>query len=940
MKKICIAAIGFLFVSLVACRTVSGPATTALSDKTALSRDAGVTGGTFENGMSWLVLKNTEPANRLYLRLAVKAGAILEEDDQKGVAHFIEHMAFNGTEHFAKNELIDYFETIGMTFGPEVNAYTGFDETVYMLEIPADDPAVLAKSLLVLRDWASALTFDAEELEKERGVVLEEWRLGRGADGRVQDRQIPFLFNGSRYGSRLPIGDPEILKTIPRARVLDFYRKWYRPELMTVMLVGDAEPSVMAKAIEEALSGIPASKTASRVPEYPIAAQKGPAVLIVRDPEISYTTIQMMEQSEARGIFTVADLRRQLAQNMAYSIFNDRLSEKMLGSNPLMLAAHAGNQRISKPGLFTYLGMVPSNGNFIPAFEQLLEELLRIEKFGVTEAELAREKQSVLDGITQTWLERDKFHSGGRIGALSQYVLRDEMILSIQNRYDLYNSIVPGITAKEVSLIIASWYTGRGKLLFVSASEAANDIPDEKALLSLWQDWKPATSITAYSENNLDRPLYEAPGTPPGSIIKEEIVSRSGIKKWTLSNGACVLVFPTAFKSNEVLFSAYSKGGSSLVSDAEYPSVSIASELRGMSGLNGFSAVDLQKKLAGRTVSGGAWIDDFYEGLSGSSSVADMETLFQLINLNFTKPYFSEDAYQALIAQFTTEVMSRKNEPEEVFSDLKMRLLYGPNIRKENLNEAFIGALKRETAEALYRERFADAGDFTFVFVGTLDESRLKTFVETYLAVLPGTGSKEEAIPSGIVFPPGKTEESLNMGLDQKSGAFLAFGGKTTIGPYEYELFEAMRSLLEIRLREIIREDMSGSYGVDVGGRLWGYPVPYYELNIEFGCEPGREDALSAAVMEQIRWMQNEAIPETYIAKIHANIRRSQEEGLKNNRYWMGRIVAYSMRGRPLDDITETESLLKTLSSAKMQEFARKYLHTDNYVRAYLMPKK
>ncbi len=936
MKKLRVLALFLLAVGLVSCRSYSG--TSGSTGSTPLVQNAAVTGGKLSNGMSWLTMKNSEPENRIYLRLAVKAGAILEDDDQKGIAHLVEHMAFNGTEHFAKNDLIDYFESIGMSFGPEINAYTGFDETVYMLEIPADDPAILEQSLLVMRDWATGLSFDPVELDKERGVVLEEWRLGRGAGGRIQDKQIPFLLNGSRYAERLPIGDPEIIKHISRDRVVDFYRKWYRPELMSIILVGDADTTVLQKAVEASLGTIPTSASKQKRPEYTSKSEKKPAVLVIRDSEISYTTIQLMEQVRTVNTRTAADLRKQIASDMAFSIFNNRLAEKTLIANPQMLAAQAGMQKVAKPGTFSFLGMVPSEGNFTQAFKELLTELGRIELYGVTAAELEREKSSALDSITQAWLERDKLNSAGYAGALVQSELYGDVMISVQDRYDLYQSIVPQITLAELKTEIDRWYTGRGKLLLVTASEKTADIPSDSDLLSLWQNWKPETTLAAYTENNLDRPLYDLTGS--GKILKEEIVSRNGIKQWTLSNGARVLVYPTAFKANEVLFTAFSKGGSSLSGDADYPSAAIATSFAQMSGLNGFSAVELQKKLAGKTVSVGTWLDESWEGVHGSSSAGDMETLFQLVNLSFTRPYFTADAFDALMSQLHTVVRSRQNEPNEVFSDLKRRLLYGTNVRRANFNEEIVTAMKAGNAETAYRQRFADAGDFTFVFVGSLDEPKLKQLVETYIAVLPSSGTKETARPLGINFPSGIREDTLRMGIDPKSQVFLAFGGKPITGERETELFKALNALLQIRLREVIREDMSGSYGVRVSGFLETYPESSFETSIEFGCEPGREESLSKAVFEQIEWLKSAPVPESYITKLRENWRRDQEEGLRNNRFWLNRIFSFSTEGRPLDGISATSDVTALLTGVRMQELAKKYFNTGNYVKAYLMPKK
>lgn len=931
----------FIAVLLAAAFLLSACASLSRSGSSgeSLPSDPNIVSGTLENGMTWFVAKNSEPRNRLYLRLAVRAGAVLEDDDQKGVAHFVEHMAFNGTENFAKNELIDYFESIGMSFGPEVNAYTGFDETVYMLEIPADDPAILEKSLLVLHDWASAISFEQAELDKERGVVVEEWRLGRGAQGRILDKEIPFLFDGSRYASRLPIGDPEIVKTVSRARVTDFYNKWYRTDLMSVVVVGDADPALLSEKIAKAMGSIPAAEKKAKREYWPVQAQKDAGLLVIRDPEIQYTTVQLMEQYPSTGFATTADLRRQLVQNIAFSVFNSRLSEKTLVADPLMLGAMSGLQRMVRPTVFTYTGMVPSNGNFEPALSQLLEELERFEKFGITDAELERAKSSMLDGIKQVWIDREKFPSASYIGGITESVLYGETSLSLQDQYDLYNRIVPEISAKEVSGSIGEWYTGRGKLLLVTAPESASDIPGDAALKSLWQDWKPSAELAAYTETGLDRPLFAASGER-GKIVKEEKLSSSGIRQWTLSNGARVVVYPTSYKANEIRFTAWSKGGTSLASDADYPSAAVATSYAQMSGLNGFSAIDLQKKLSGKTVEMGVWLDEAWEGLYGSSSVADLETMFQLINLEFTAPEFSNDAWESLYAQLETVSDSRKNDPGEMFADLKVKLLYGDNIRRSNLTPALVSGMVADRAEAAYRARFADAGDFTFAFVGSFDEAKLRDFAETYLAVLPSSGKAEDARKSGIAFPEGLVEDTLSMGIDPKARVFVAFGGASEISDEDFELYDMACSLLDIRLREVIREDMSGSYGVQVYGSLVNYPESRFETRIEFGCDPARVEELSRVVFDQVEWMKSAPIDEKYVTKLRENFRRSQEEGLEDNGYWLGQIQGRMMSSRDLDAIAATDAVLSRVTGENLQKTAQKYFAGGNCVRAFLLPKK
>ncbi len=934
-------AVGLLTLPVSCASAGFGAGKGAVSAKTRLVPDPAVRAGTLENGMSWFVARNGEPKNRIMLRLAVNAGSVLEDPDQRGIAHLVEHMAFNGSEHFAKNELIDYFESIGMKFGPEVNAYTSFDETVYMLEIPADDPAMLEKSLLVLRDWAYGLSFDQTELDKERGVVVEEWRLGRGAQGRASDAEFPFIFAGSKYAERLPIGDPEIVKTVPRSRVVDFYRRWYRPDLMSVTLVGDADPDVLLKAIEGSVGTIPRAegKAARPVPAGPKAGK--PGVLVFRDPEIQYTTVEILEPSPAKTSKTAGDFRDGIVRAIASSALNARLDEKTLEANPVILGAGSGSQRFSRSTDFSYLVMVPQPGKFTEGLEELMTEWLRFGEFGITEAELERAKNDILDSAKQRWLDREKIHSASIARELVDQALYGNVKVSADAEYGLTNELTPGISKADVDKAIRALLKGRGTSLVVTAPDTAGDIPDDAALIDLWQNWKPATALTAYAENDLDRPLFDsslAAVPVAGAIVSERKLTEAGLVELKLANGITVLAFPTDFKENEIVFSAWSKGGESLVSDADFPSAEVATSYARMSGLNGFSATDLQKKLSGTTVAVTPWLGSSFEGLSGSSSAKDLETAFKLMNLWFNRPYFSADAWGSLKAQLDTLAASREKDPGERFADLKVSLLYGDDVRHANLSASLVSRMDPATAERAFRDRFANAADFTFAFVGSFDLDVLKAFAETYLAALPTGKAREEAVSHVLPFPSGTVSGELRKGIDPKSRVFLAFGGPATVSGKDRELYSSLCSLLQIRLREIVREDMSGSYGVSVRGTLVDYPAPFFETDIEFGCEPGREDELSAAVLEQVRWLQSAPVPEAYVTKLRETWRRTQEEGLRNNGFWLGKIASFGMSGRPFAEITDVDGVLSGLTGENLMTLALRFFDEGNFVKAYLRP--
>lgn len=936
-----------LLASCAASPSSRGVTSNGGAGATPLRDDPALLSGTLDNGMSWKVLENREPANRLYLRLAVKAGSALEADDQLGIAHLVEHMAFNGTARFPRKDLVGYFESIGMAFGPEVNAYTSFGETVYMLEIPADDPAVLDRSLAVLADWAHAVSFDESELDRERSVVVEEWRLGRGAQGRVRDRQIPLLFRGSRYANRKPIGDPEIIKTIPRARVVDFYRDWYRPELMSVLVVGDAEASRVAEAIKRELGSVPKSSTPARLPAFPVPVDGERVAQITRDAELRYVTMQILEPSPTEPLRTKEGLRRELVDSIAYSILNARLAEKTLEPNPSVLAAEIGAWRFEGKTLYTTYALVPAAGRFTDAFDVIMTELARVERFGVTSGELERGKAELLADARRQWLEREKIHSSGKAASLLSSWLSGEAFLSIEDRHDLYNELIPGIGVEDIGRSVDAWFTDKGKLITLSAPESAADVPSEAELTALWLGWAPPGDLAPYGEEDLSRPLYPPRAADKASLLAasnssairgERELAKAGVREWTLSNGAKVVFLPTAHKANEILFTAFSRGGSSLVTEEDYPSAAYAVDFIESSGLNGFAPVSLSRKLAGKTVSCSPWIQDGFEGLSGSSSVEDLETLFQLINLYFTAPDATDAGWASLVAQLETMARSRDADPNARFGDLKTKLVWGDSARKAPLTLSFIESMDRAKAEAVYRERFSDAGDFTFVFTGSFNEETLRGLSISYLGILPGRGAREEARAVLPRFPAGVVTGEVRAGLENKASVYLAFGGPTAIESRDYELYNVFLMLLDLRLREAVREDLGGTYGVQVSGNLSGYPEGRYLLEIEFGCEPGREDELTKAVLSTLDEVRQTGAKEEDLTKLKETFKRSWETGLKSNGFWHTRVTRSMTRSIPFSELDDLDGVVSRITSERMAALARRYARIENRVEARLLP--
>lgn len=936
---ICIFSVFFLTTIFLGCASVKS---NGISSEP-LKQNPAIVSGKLDNGMSYYIQENHDPKNRILLRLVVAAGSNMEEEDQLGVAHFVEHMAFNGSEHFAQNQLVDYFESIGMVFGPEINAYTSFDETVYMIELPADNIEALETGLIVLRDWAEGILFDQEELDKERGVIIEEWRLHRGLNGRIMDVQTPFLLKDSRYAERIPIGDMEIIQTIPRQRVIDFYEKWYRPELMSIVVVGAADAKYLEQAVKQVMSDIPASKDPITSPKYSIPKQEEEAVLVFRDIEQPYTLVQILEQVDFDSAKTEEQFRENIINSIALSILNTRLLDITHSQDADWVDAVASSVSLTKSGNFNMMGFVPQPDNFQAGLSRLLDEVLRYKKFGAVEAELSREKEYLAKQAEQLYFTQANIPSAQIASQLISHALTGTVVLSPEETYKLYNKILPTITLKDVNKAAKEIFTNTGTLMFVQAPLTATDIPSEQELLSQWKNYKPATELNPYIDTTGSEPwqiIPEKPGT--ATYIKTD--AETGLETYKLSNGATLYLLNTRFKNNEILFNCTSPGGSSLLPDEDVPSAYISTDFVDLSGVNNISANDLQKKLSGTSVVLNPYIGDYSEGFTGSSASRDIETLMQLIHLYFVEPNFTDTAWNNLMSQINLIAESRNTSPQNEFADELRKVLFGDEIRKSAITPEFAKMLDKEKAQEIYIERFSNLSDFSFIFVGDFDKNEILALAEKYLATIPSSSETIEIpVDKEPDFPSDKPFIKVQRGMEEQSQVFISFGNDLPqVTPaesaFENKMLSMLRLLLEIRLRESIREDMGGSYNVSVYSEMIHSPQRNFLIQINFGCQPGREQELADAVLAEIKNLQTNLLDESYMTKLKESFRREQEIALKTNAFWATAISDSILTGIPVTEIISQEEVLDAISPQTMRQLATEYLNTENYVLGFLTP--
>ncbi len=893
--------------------------------------------GRLDNGLTYFIRENRTPTNRAILRLALNVGSILEEDDQQGLAHFLEHMAFNGTKSYPENELIDYLETIGMEFGPDVNAHTSFDETVYKLIVPTEDVKTVRTSFTILKEWASALTLDPVEIDKERGVVIEEWRLGRGAEARMRDKYFPVLFKGSRYAERLPIGEPEILRTFPPGRLVDFYRNWYRPDLMAVIAVGDFDAEVIERIIIETFSGIenPADPPPRRL--FPVPDHEETLFSVVSDPEAATTTVQVMYKHDVEVTTTVRDYRKMIVENLYAIIMNQRLEELIRKPDPPYYRASAGSFDIVRTrNVYAMLATVDEFG-IIRGLEALLTEAERVRRFGFVDSELERAKAEALRWMENAYRERGKTQSVGYAEELQRHFLDKEVVPGIEYEYELYKRYIDGIGLAEVNALAEKWITEENRVVIVKAPQKEGlELPTREGLAAVLAKVR-EKEIDPYEDVVIDRPLIDRMPVP-SEVVEETNLDDVATTVWRLSNGVTVVMKPTDFKNNEVLFTAFSPGGTSMVSDERYISALAAASVVGNSGVGSFSKTELERFLAGKTVQVSPFISDLTEGLSGSSTVQDLETLFQLIHVYITQPRADRDAFEAYMERLRANIRNRQNQPEAAFQDEIQVTMAKGHFRERPLTLDIVNGIDMDTALEVYRERFADASDFTFVFTGNLDPKVLRPLVETYLGGLPTTGRTESWRDLGIETPDGVVRKSVRAGIEPRSLVAIIFNG-----PFEWSrestyLLQSLSQVLDIHLREQIREERGGTYSISSFASSSEYPDEEYRLFVFFSADPERMDELVRAVFEEVKRMRAEPPDALTVQKVKEIQQRAWEENIEENSYWLNALRDAYFHNQNPEQIPQYADMIKALSPGKIADAAKFFLDTDRYVQVILLP--
>lgn len=900
--------------------------------------DPAVRTGRLPNGFTYYIRYNNEPQHRVFLFLANKIGSMQEDDDQLGLAHFLEHMSFNGTKHYPKNQLIDYLQKAGVRFGADLNAYTSFDETVYQLPLPSDDTAVLRNGLQIMRDWAADALLETEEINKERGVVLEEKRQRIGVGQRFQEKTLPIQVNNSLYGRRLPIGTEQVLNSFTPDAIRRFYKDWYRPDQQALIVVGDIDVDHMEKQIRKLFGDLKNPANERPVIEHKIPLTGKNQFLLATDAEQTTTQISLTFKQPELSLKTKANYRVQIMRNLLNQALAGRLTDVSARPQPPFMQASASLAGFMG-GLDAFsVDIVPRPGKIKEAFDTVWTEIVRLQKLGVTNTELERGKLAYITRMETIYKEKSKIPSDAYVQDYLAYFLRGTAAPGTEVEYVMAKEILENITLEDVNALARDIVkeTDRDIMIFAPEKDKAS-LPTEAQVNAWITAVKQEKLFTVWKDATSDKQLLS--NLPPaGKVIKREKIDSIGVTLYTLNNGSKVYVKPTAFKNDEILFTAFSEGGTSLYPDSLFLQAAAATWLIPANGLGEFGPIELGKMLTGKAAQVQPYLQDMFEGLNGAATVKDLETALQLIHLYFTKPRYDTTLFANNINGSKAMMMNRNNSPETVFGDTVNLVMSGYHYRRQPPTIAKLDSINLDKVFSIYKERFANAGDFTFVFTGSIDTATFIPLIERYLGSLPSTGQREVWKDLGIYVPEGRISKTLYKGKDEKALVKMHYSGDYAFNVANNTQLAALGAILQYRMTERIRELEGGAYTPRAGVNYIKQPRSRYLVSIEFTCAPQNAEKLIEAANNEISKIKTSGASQDDIDKFKAEQVRMRETQLQTNGMWMGWLTYVLQNKEPFTGVLYLKQRLQAVTPASVQQAARQFINDKNYIRLVLMP--
>ncbi|MFV0378859.1 MAG: M16 family metallopeptidase [Mangrovibacterium sp.] len=933
MKMIRFSFLFFMVLAIVGGASAQMTTTVPLNEK--------VVSGMLPNKMHYYIMHNEFPKDRVSFYFPQNVGSILEDDSQKGLAHFLEHMAFNGSEHFAGKGFLTMLEKQGVRFGADINAFTGYDETVYNLtNVPVAEEWLIDSCLYVLHDWSGALLLEEAEIDAERGVIREEWRTRRSAGLRLYEQTSQVTFKGSKYADRMPIGDINIVNNFAYKELRDYYHKWYRPDLQAVVIVGDIDPQVMEQKVKSIFSSIPlpaerAERVYDRIPEH-----KETYFCLATDKEEKYTRLSYSELSDKPLVKDEKYQRNEQVESLALKMVNTRLEEYIQNNETELLAAQAGLNSATRLQQYFSLMAVPKPGKTTEAYREAFTQWERASRFGFTQAELERAKQNVVSSLENFVANKDKVTNDTWAQQLYSYFLEAEPFQEPDVRLATQKKILESISLGDVNAAVKQLQTGKNAVITVTGPEQEGvSYPTLADLEKIMAEVK-AEKLEAYKEESTDTPLVTDDLKP--AAIKENftIAGLEAARGFVLANGARVVIYPTDLAKDQVLFSAYSFGGTSLLTQDELASADLAVNVVENSGLGAFKATDLSKKLTGKIINITPFISENTEGFSGSSNIRDFSSMLQLAYLYFTQPRFDAVAYQKIVDQYTAYLQNAAADNQKAMRDTISRVNANYNPRALVLNDAFLQSVNLEKASKVFTDRIRNASDFTFVFVGNVTDDMLKD-IQTYLGNIPGNGTTESYVDHRMNPASGTTSREVLRPMDTpKTTVYLDLSGKlakaesTKLGLYY------IAQLLSKKYLDTIREQEGGSYGVSVRSSYTTIPAERFGLSINFDTDPEKRVRIMEVVEEQIDALKNGTIDMDDFNEVKAALLNGRQQNVKTNKFWLSDLMDYLQTGDKIYNDDEYQQLIDSITPESVVALAKQVLVSPDRVEVIMSPVK
>jgi zinc protease len=902
--------------------------------------DSAIRTGKLENGLTYFIRHNEEPKNRAYMMIANNVGSILEDDDQQGLAHFMEHMNFNGTTNFPEKDLINILEKSGVKFGADLNAYTNYDETVYMLPMPLNDPTMLSTGLAVLRDWAREATLETEEIDKERGVILEEERMHRGLGERIQKQILPILTNHSRYSERTPIGKIDLLKTFKPEVIVRFRDDWYRPNLQAVIVVGDVDVDKTEAMIKAKFSDLKNPTPERERIDYEIPLQGKKQFAVIMDEEQPNVSIQILFKRRARKLEAEEDYKEIVKEILMNQMLAFRRYEKTsTDSNPDYLGLSIGKQDFMGGVEMFGFSVTSKEGRLKDAFASTWGLVERIKKNGFTEQGLNQAKTSLLQDYKQSLNEKEHTASESYANEYLKYFLEEEASPGIEWEVRFVESVLPSITVGEINELYRSYLEPHDRdIILLAQPDQKDELPDE-AEIENWMKEIAGENMTGFSDSKSDKPLIESLPAA-GKVVSKKEYKNLNVTELKLSNGIKVMLKPTSFKGSEISFVGFSEGGTSLYENDDYYNAENAAGFLSMMGIGDFSPTELQRKLTGKTAGASVGIGERMEVVQGGASTQDLETALKLVYLRFTDPRTDTLLFNNVINQSKEGIKNRHLNPQNVYSDTIRYVMGNYNYRYTPPSLKEIDALDLEKMESIYKERFADASDFILVFVGSLNVDSITPLLEKYLGALPVLNRREKARDLKITPPSGRIVKKVYAEKENKATVNIIAHGESKYSHLEALKLKALGEVLQMRLLEVLRESEGEVYTPGAAGSFQRGPKDEYSVMMSFVCSPKNADHLVSLAEKELVNIRENGVKNDELQKFKASYKKDLEQSLEDNGFWLNYLTRQCQYGGNLEEVNSYKSDLDKVTERSLLKASRKYFNLKNELVFELLPKE